>query len=183
MGQYPVVVFARVTDSDRETLRHLYNRIWCMARPQLLFLACPGELGVYDLARPPVKPNEDLASVTDYSTPPRLLRRYKPNWPAITERRSKQVSYSARNISATAWVVPTALIRDLKTVRHSLMEIEPFAGQEPPSLHHLHSLIGRAIFIRYLEDREILTRDYFKAVASRRRNWAKLLDEPFHGPA
>lgn len=58
VGQNPVAVFARATDGDPEALRCLYNRIWCMARPQLLFLARPGELAVYDLAKPPIKPGE-----------------------------------------------------------------------------------------------------------------------------
>lgn len=183
VGQYPVVVFARVTSSDRETLRHLYNRIWCMARPQLLFLAYPGELGVYDLARPPIKPNEDLKDCD------RLLDTAK----TIPEVQAKLASYHRERIE-TGFLfdekhfgdglsrADRALIRDLKTVRHSLRKIEPLGGQEPPSLHHLHSLIGRAIFIRYLEDREILTRDYFEVVASRRHSWAKLLNGPLPRP-
>ncbi len=179
VGQYPVVVFARVTGSDSETLRHLYNRIWCMARPQLLFLARPGELGVYDLARPPVKPNEDLASCD------RLLDTAR----TVAEVQAKLASYHREKIE-TGFLfgekhfgdglsrADRALIRDLKIVRRSLMEIEPLAGQEQPSLHHLHSLIGRAIFIRYLEDRKVLTREYFEGVASRQPGWATLLAEP-----
>jgi hypothetical protein len=183
VGQYPVVVFARVAGSNSESLRHLYNRIWCMARPQLLFLACPGELGVYDLTQPPVKPNEGLTSCN------RLLDTAQ----TVAEVQAKLASYHREKIE-TGFLfgekcfgdglgrADRSLIRDLKTVRRSLMEIEPLAGQERPSLHHLHSLIGRAIFIRYLEDREVLTRDYFEGVASRRRSWAKLLDEPLPRP-
>ena len=183
VGQNPVVVFARVADSDGETLRHLYNRIWCMARPQLLFLACPGELGVYDLARPPVKPNEGLTGCD------RLLDIAK----SVAEVQAGLASYHREKIE-TGFLfgekrfgdglsrADRALIRDLKTVRRSLVEMEPVAGQEQPSLHHLHSLIGRAIFIRYLEDRKVLTRDYFEGVASRRRSWTRLLDRPFTRP-
>jgi hypothetical protein len=179
VGQYPVVVFARVTGSDSEALRRLYNRIWCMARPQLLFLARPGELGVYDLARPPVKPNEELASCD------RLLDTAR----TVAEVQAKLASYHREKIE-TGFLfgekhfgdglsrADRALIRDLKIVRRSLMEIEPLAGQEQPSLHHLHSLIGRAIFIRYLEDRKVLTREYFEGVASRQPGWATLLAEP-----
>ena len=39
----------------------LYERIWCMARPQLLFLATPGELSAFDLTKPPPKPHEQIA--------------------------------------------------------------------------------------------------------------------------
>src|SRR5690242_18366250 len=33
----PVVVFAKSEDGAAEALRSLYERIWCMSRPQLLF--------------------------------------------------------------------------------------------------------------------------------------------------
>src|ERR1035437_2205927 len=58
----PVVVFAKSEDTSPEILRKLYERIWCMSRPQLLFLATPGHLAFYDLTKPPPKPNEALAS-------------------------------------------------------------------------------------------------------------------------
>jgi len=179
VGQYPVVVFAQATGLDSEALRRLYNRIWCMARPQLLFLARRGELGVYDLARPPAKPNEELASCD------RLL----DTATTVREVQAKLASYHREKIE-TGFLfgekyfgdgqgrADRSLIRDLKAVRQSLMDIEPLPGQKRPSLHHLHSLIGRAIFIRYLEDREVLTREYFEGVASRRHSWAKLLAEP-----
>ena len=83
-----MVVFARLTGLDNEALRRLYNRIWCMARPQLLFLARPGELGVYDLARPPAKPNEELASCD------RLLDMAK----TVREVQAKLASYHREKI-------------------------------------------------------------------------------------
>src|SRR6266478_4590086 len=33
----PVIVFAKTEDDSPEVLRKLYERIWCMSRPQLLF--------------------------------------------------------------------------------------------------------------------------------------------------
>ena len=55
----PVIVFARCDTDDAETLRQTYNKIWCMARPRLLFLAKPGELAVYDLAGKPARTPEE----------------------------------------------------------------------------------------------------------------------------
>src|ERR1700722_4960325 len=48
----PVVVFAKSEDNSPAAIRSLYERIWCMSRPQLLFLASPGHLSVFDLAKP-----------------------------------------------------------------------------------------------------------------------------------
>ena len=56
VDQNPVVVFARLDDQSDNALRVFYNRIWCMARPQLLFLARPGELAIYDLGKAPIRP-------------------------------------------------------------------------------------------------------------------------------
>jgi hypothetical protein len=50
-----------------------------------------------------------------------------------------------------------ALIRDLKTVRRELID----AGLSGSRVRFAHALIGRSIFIRYLEDRDILTEAYF----------------------
>ena len=58
----PVVVFAKAEDSSPEVLRALYARIWCMSRPQLLFLASPGQLSVFDLTKSPPRANEELSA-------------------------------------------------------------------------------------------------------------------------
>src|ERR1039457_1396464 len=54
----PVVVFAQLKSSVDASFREFYNRAWCMARPQLLFLARPGELAIYDLGKAPIRPGE-----------------------------------------------------------------------------------------------------------------------------
>lgn len=54
------MVFAKTTDTTPVALRALYERVWCMSRPQLLFLACPGELLVLDPTKAPPKPDESV---------------------------------------------------------------------------------------------------------------------------
>ena len=55
----PVIIFAKEDSEEPEKLRQLFKRIWCMSRPNLLFLATPGELSVYDLTQPPAKTTEE----------------------------------------------------------------------------------------------------------------------------
>ena len=43
-------------------------------------------------------------------------------------------------------------------------------------LKYAHSLIARSIFARYLEDRRIITREYFYKVGRRNEQWIKILD-------
>ena len=52
-----------------------------------------------------------------------------------------------------------------------------------PALRDFHSLIGRAIFIRYLEDRDILLPAYFESIAARRKEWTKLLAQSPTAPS
>lgn len=180
----PVVVFAKTEDNSPEVLRTLYERIWCMSRPQLLFLASPGQLTVFDLTKPPPKPNESLAGRD------RLLGIAT----SIAEVQSKLGAYHRERIE-TGVVFgedrfrnslnrsDRALIRDLKTVRQQLATLSLPRGVKPPELRHLHSLIGRAIFIRYLEDREILIPAYFEKIAAGRKEWTKLIAQPPSVPA
>lgn len=180
----PVVVFAQSEDNSSEVLRRLYERIWCMSRPQLLFLATPGQLVVYDLTKAPPKPNEPLE---DHN---RLIAVAR----SATEVQSKLAAYHRERVETGAVFgedrfrdsanrADRALIRDLKTVRQQLAQLSLPRGQKRAELHHLHSLIGRAIFVRYLEDREILVPEYFEKVANRRQAWQNLLAQPPSAPA
>jgi N-6 DNA Methylase len=179
----PVVVFAQAKDSTGEILRKLYERIWCMARPQLLFLAVPGQLSIYDLTKPPPKPGEELDD----------RDRRIGVATSTAEVQSKLAAYHREQIETGAVFgearfrnsanrADRALIRDLKTVRQQLAMVSTPPGQKRPELRHLHSLIGRAIFVRYLEDREILLPEYFEHVASFRA-WQRLLAQSPSVPA
>lgn len=180
----PVVVFAKVESTSAELLKKLYARIWCMSRPQLLFLAAPGELMLLDLTKPPPRSNESVDGRD------RLIDRVT----SLAEVHTKLAAYHRERVETGAVFgddrfrdsvsrADRALIRDLKTVRQQLATISGPRGTSRPELRHLHSLIGRAIFIRYLEDREILLPSYFDAVAKRRKEWQRLLAQAPTAPA
>lgn len=180
----PVVVFAKAEDGSADVLRKLYERIWCMSRPQLLFLASPGELMLLDLTKPPPRANEDLDGRD------RLIDRVR----SLGEVQSRLAAYHRERIETGAVFgddrfrnslsrADRALIRDVKTVRQQLAAVPASGHLKRPALPHLHSLIGRAIFIRYLEDREILLPPYFENVARGRKEWQKLLSQAPTAPA
>jgi hypothetical protein len=56
----PVIVFAKAENAAEGALQALYEDIWCMARPHLLFLATPGQLSAFDLTKPPPRPHENI---------------------------------------------------------------------------------------------------------------------------
>jgi hypothetical protein len=189
----PVAVFAEFKSSDSDSLRKFYNRIWCMARPQFLFLARPGELTVCDLGKPPIKGGGRLEDAG------RLLERAEK----IADVQQRLAAFHRERIETGAIFgeehfgqgltrADRALIRDLKEVRR-VLDALPLRGGVALSPERktelLHSLIGRAIFIRYLEDREIITGDYFEKVielnareVAREKEWRKLLENPLPRP-
>lgn len=173
----PVVVFAQC-GSDHVEKAKLFNGIWSLARPRLLFLASPEELSVIDLAQEPL-------NVTEMQRLPQKRRQLES---LIKVQDIKRVAlelqqYHRDNVESGKVFgdsrfgdlknrADKALIRDLKIVRRELMQ----AGLSGNKIKFAHALIGRSIFIRYLEDREILTKDYFLKVARQAAGWTELLN-------
>lgn len=165
----PVIVFVK-DEPGTADLRQLFNRAWCMARPPLLFVAQPGMLSVFDLTQPPAQKDDNLAASA------RLLRvasRTAEVQVKLEDYRRAQIE-SGRLFEERRFGFENradhALIRDLAAVRAKLLETKL-------SIEHAHALIGQSIFIRYLEDRRILTQDYFRSVARGNPDWRDILDK------
>jgi hypothetical protein len=164
----PVVVFAVDDGDDPGLWLRFFNRVWCMARPQMLFLARPGELAVYNLTKRPAR------DVQASARQERLLEIVQ----TAAEVQSKLKKFRRDQVESGHLFederfgfdnrADHALVRDLARVRKALID-------EGLSVPHAHALIGRSIFIRYLEDRRALPKEYFEAVAEGHPAWIKLL--------
>jgi len=171
----PVAVFAESGDGVADRIR-AFNKAWCLARPRLFFLASPGEITVYDLAQKPIDENKPkgwnklktLAVLDD-----------------IKEVSSKLQEFHRDNVESGRIFgderfgdlknrADKALIWDLKVVRRELIA----AGLSGKHVCFAHALIGRSIFIRYLEDRGVLTEKYFRNVAGKKAGWTDVLRRP-----
>ncbi|MGI9322112.1 MAG: HsdM family class I SAM-dependent methyltransferase, partial [Pseudomonadales bacterium] len=177
----PVVVFAKEENADESAQRELYKRIWCMSRPQLLFLATPGQLSVFDLTKPPPKSDEDIgdderliAVANSINEVQSTLKDY------YCKRVETGTVFGDERFSNSMNRADHALIRDLRTVKQQLEAVT--AKKVSSKIKYLHSLIGRTIFIRYLEDRKIISPDYFKKVALKRKKWMSILEQPPQAP-
>ena len=168
----PVAVFAQSEVNEPEALRKLFNKIWCMSRPRLLFLAVPGQLTVYDLAKEPaenesdwckVEPLEIAESANEVSKKLKAFRREQLETGRLFEE------YHFGDLKYRA---DKAIINDLKEVRREL--IDEGLGKE--NIKYAHALIGRSIFIRYLEDREVLIPEDFYEIASANKKWGEILE-------
>lgn len=170
----PILVFCALetTPEDELALLEQFRRVWCMARPQYLFIAVQGELQVYRLDRPPAKDAEELRK-RQIET----VRSVGEIAEKLQAFRSEQIELGSpagdKYFGGIDQRADKRLIQDLKTVRRELLA----TGLKPK---YAHALIGRSIFIRYLEDREIIDEEYFvKRVVPDNTHWREqLLREP-----
>ena len=171
----PVAVFAECETALEEKVK-AFNKAWCLARPRLLFLASPGEITVYDLAQKPI----DIKNQKAWNNLRALETLHD-----LTKVSRKLQNFHRDNVESGRLFADTrfgdlknradkALIRDLKTVRRELMD----AGLRGKRVRFAHALIGRSIFIRYLEDRRILTEEYFVKIARQHAGWTDILRKP-----
>ena len=168
----PVVVFARCAQSDLAKIE-AFNKMWCLSRPRILFLETEGELSVIDLAQAPIRYDgsgdipqlKTLATLNSINDVCQHLQDFHRD-----HIESGKVFEKGRfgDIKNRA---DKALIADLKTVKRELRA-------QGLSSSYAHALIGRSIFIRYLEDRRILTKEYFANVAEKSNAWRNMLNEP-----
>ncbi|MDD1617281.1 MAG: hypothetical protein CG439_2426 [Methylococcaceae bacterium NSP1-2] len=171
----PVIVFYQLDNpapSDDE-LKNIILKAWCMSRPQRLFIALPTELRVYDLTHLPV--NKETQQL---EKPLKTVERIADVLDALKDYRRAQLEsgYLPKQEKRFGQRADKQLIQDLKLVREEL-------ENKGLKLEYAHALISRAIFVRYLEDRGILTKEYFIKVANINSNWLELLDKPLEKSA
>ena len=169
----PVVVFARCPKNEEYKIS-CFNKLWSLARPRILFLECDGDLSVVDLAQKPIRIDDKkrklktLEFINKIKNVAEKLQAYHrdniESGKVFEKGRFGDIKHRADK----------SLISDLKMVRSELIE----AGLNKDKLKYAHALIGRSIFIRYLEDRDILTKDYFKKVARQKTGWTDLINNP-----
>jgi type I restriction-modification system DNA methylase subunit len=168
----PMAVFASCGDSIAERIK-AYNKLWCLSRPRILFLESSGEIFIIDLASPPIARNHnDLDKEFKKML---LLRAARDNLQLLQEFNRENIEsgkvFENERFGNLKNRADQALIADLKIVRNNLID----AGLDES---YAHNLIGRSIFIRYLEDRKIINNDYFAKIAKPNSQWEKLLQKP-----
>jgi len=170
----PVIVFHPfdTVPSESEILK-VFRQTWCMTRSQYLYLAFPGELRAYGLRQSPPQSTEDPSCQLVYET----IQSIAEVSVKLNEYRREQLEAGYfpedRLFGKPDEQADKRLINDLKEVRRQLREIDNL------KIEFAHALIGRSIFIRYLEDRQVLSPTYFEQVAHKhqRKDWLKLLSE------
>ena len=168
----PVVVFARCGRADIARIE-AFNKLWCLSRPRILFLETDGKLSVIDLAQAPVHydKSEKIPQLKTLATLNSINDVFKHLQDFHRDHIESGKVFEKGRFGDIKNRADKALIADLKTVRRELLD-------QNLSSSYAHALIGRSIFIRYLEDRHILTKEYFEKVARKSQEWLNILNKP-----
>jgi hypothetical protein len=154
-GSVPLVAFARAGDHEIPTLQ---RKLWNFSRLPLLIASTPTRIGVYSCYAAPTR-RDDVqqaellvvpadAGVTDALTEFARVEvetgRLAAKHPRFFERQER---------------VDRKLLANLRQLRSSL-------SRKRPKMAVVDALIGRSIFVRYLEDGGILTPEHFAELSS-----------------
>lgn len=168
--KHPLILFGNA--ENQIEIIEIFNNSWCMMQPKFLFVSSPGELSLFDLTQLPLKNSQDIQK--------RVLKNTKAIGDILeifqdyTREKMESYDFSITNVFGGA---ESQFIKDLNTIRKELID-KGLNDKENgiKKLKYAHSIIGRSIFIKYLEDREILTKNYYLKVAGNNKEWIKLLN-------
>jgi len=164
---YPTVLFFKLdfhpdTDTEliEEELRQLHLKVWNTSRIPLFFVAFPGELRIYSAYQKPVRNLETWRSEDRWLKQVKIITQVAEAVEALKEfsRPAVESGHLFQNKSKDFERenrVDQWLLKNLRLLRKKL------EGAERKKREYAHALIGRSIFIRYLEDRKVLVEDYF----------------------
>lgn len=163
VGDYPAVLFFKLDDNleadtqeYEERIRTLYLQVWNTSRIPLFFVALPFEIRVYSAYQKPFESNEWQSEdrwLGKVQTISQVAKKWQDFSRAEVES-GRLFQTKPKNFRADDRV-DQWLLRNLRLLRRKLIE------NDPQKQEHVHALIGRSIFIRYLEDRGVLVKKYF----------------------
>lgn len=169
----PVIVFSELSSADYDQeLLQAYRRAWSMARPRCLFVASDDEIRVYGLSTPPVGSPDRVSELT----PLQIVSRTADVASQLAEYRRESIEdgslFESSGLNATNQGAGDQFLIDVQNATQILSE------QGLPQ-RIAHGLIERVVLIRYLEDRGVLTPEYFDRLLGDAGTSANLNDNRF----
>lgn len=176
-GDVPVIYFKRMTEFDEDEIKSLHKKIWNQNRIPLLYVITPGTLRIYDCFQIPASPER----CDELDSEDRLIKHFQ-----IAARILEEFeSFSKPQIdSGVFWDlqegrhfhadrrVDYRLLENLRVARDKLYARG--RGLDYPTIHRL---LGRSIFVMYLEDRNILKDEYYARFLSNAVSYPDILED------
>jgi hypothetical protein len=168
-SSYPLAYFRRLEDDSPSNIAEAHRLAWNMGRAPLLFLVTSGRILVYSTYDQPRRKGDSLDDkaglidaidlITYVESDRQKLRRYKRE--ELLSGRFWEWEETRKRFSPKTRV-EKSLLDNLSAIRSLLVAKEKLDPQI------VHSLLGRAIFIQYLQDRtdsqgySVFPPDYFE---------------------
>lgn len=169
-GDVPIAYFKTLSNFDDEEIRKLHRRVWNQSRVPLLFVVTPGELRIYNCFEEPTNPNleEELDKqkifVRHFDIAANILEDLKDfskpqmDSGAFWKSETGQCFHSERRADMK-------LLENLRTTRKRLH------NEFGLDYSVIHNLLGRSIFILYLEDRGAIKDNYYAEFSPNAKNY------------
>lgn len=194
----PMIYFAALDAYDSETIAELHRLAWNSGEAPLLFVVLPDQLLVYNNYEIPARRDamgsvdnsiglfERITEVSDLEVARKKLRQFHRT--QIETGEFWRVNKKRFNINTR---VDTTLMCNLKAIRKTLLAGVKALAQSDcyPSLNDkecseiVHSLLGRSILIKYLEERidsnnhSVFPPDFFKQFVPNACQYADVLSD------
>lgn len=184
---YPLIYFATLESRNNQKIAKLHRLAWNIGIAPLLFVVIPGQVLVYNSYSPPKRlASGELDSFAGLEDTLDLLA-------SVETERQKMLNYSRPRLeSGFFWEenqerfdikkrVDQTLLENLRTIRNYLVRQIP--RPEDISIPIIHSLLGRAIFVQYLEDRRdsqghgAFPKDFFARFAPKASRFTDVLSD------
>jgi len=162
----PIAYFSRFNNLDLEQIRKLHQMVWSQSKAPLLFVILPHEIRIYNGYETTPKPDEEL------DTPARLLQHLTGLTDSLIAQREIQKQLVEDNHYERIYLETGAFwdTTDGRRINHQnradrqlvdgMVQMRKLLQGTGLSNHVAYTLLGRSIFIRYLEDREVLTPEW-----------------------
>lgn len=173
VGNVPIAYFSRLSDADPQQLWQLHRRVWNQSQVPLLYVILPQEIRIYNGYAAPSK------TVADLDHESRLLQHLRHLMDVETTRQAihnQLFEYDRLHLETGAfWGTPVG-----QSIRHENRADQRLLRSMDQLRRHLlnqglsndlaYALLGRSVFICYLEDRGILTSDWVWHLADGQAN-------------
>ncbi len=178
----PVVYFSRLDpNSDPETIWELYRSVWSQSKVPLLYVILPTEIRIYNSY---VGPSEEAGALDKGGRLLRVLKKLENIEAARRRIRDQLSNYKRFDLeTGTFWNTPDGqrIKREKRADQRLLAAMDQARRRltNPENGHGLsndlaYALLGRSIFIRYLEARGVL--DVSELTDGRAKDYIAALD-------
>lgn len=174
-GEHPLIYFKNLQDIDEQTIRNLHKKIWNQGRVPLMFVSTPHEIRIYNCYNEPIRENENNLNRLEIDRFADAINQFEEIKNIYAQDKLDSglfwETFSGKKIQ-TSQKVDQLLLSNLRETRKQLHSLLPGKSS---SLSIIHNILSRSLFILYLEDRKVLTPNYYNELLNNATSYFDIL--------